>query len=78
MKYLLLSALLICAAGATLAGSGPAVVPNNTDSGTSEGAIILLALVGMVIASGQLGGLATRNANKLEIEPAEADDNAGF
>lgn len=78
MKRIVLAAFFACAASVVVAGTdGPPAV-ESSDSGTSEGALILLALVGMVIASGQLGGVASRNTNKLDIDPSEADNDAGF
>jgi hypothetical protein len=47
-----------------------------TSSDSATG-LILLAMVGVVVATGS-GIFATRNDNSLDIEADDADDNAGF
>lgn len=46
-------------------------------NGDSTAGLILLALIGVVVATGS-GMFSTRNDNSLDIEADDADDNAGF
>jgi hypothetical protein len=70
----------ICLAGAAVAGA--AEVPDMKEvvkeTGSTNGALLLLAMVGLVVASTQIGSFVTRNSNTLDIKPTDADDNAGF
>lgn len=50
------------------------VVESSSDG---NGALILLALVAVVVATGS-GVLSSRNNNSLDIKADDADDNAGF
>jgi hypothetical protein len=72
MNKLILAIGASLAAGAALAGP-PAAAPEPTGSG--DGAIILLALIGIVIASSAIGGMATRSSNAMDIDPTDIDEN---
>lgn len=74
MKSILLGLVIAMTTGfAAYAGDVQVVEP----SSDSSAGLILLALIGVVVATG--GGMfATRNANSLDIEADDADDNAGF
>jgi hypothetical protein len=66
--------LTICATvAATSAVAGEVVEVPATGSG--DGALILLALLGVVIASSAIGGAATRNATTMDIDPTDIDEN---
>ena len=73
MKKFLIFAGALVAAGAVHAGAAyePIVVQPTDDSGMN-GALLLLALVGIVIASGSMAGFATRG--KAEMLPEEPED----
>ena len=76
MKKFLIFAGAMVAAGAVHAGTAtisyePIRVQPTDDSGMS-GALVLLALVGIVIASGSMAGFATRG--KAEMLPEEPED----
>jgi hypothetical protein len=44
-------------------------------SGSGDGAIILLAFIGIVIASSTIGGMATRSSNAMDVDPTDIDEN---
>lgn len=75
MKTLILS---ICATlAATTAFAGDIIVDPvaETQSGSGDGALLLLALLGVVIASSAIGGMATRNTSTMDISPTDIDEN---
>ncbi len=76
MKTIILS---FCATlVATTAFAGMAVVDpvaETQSGGSGDGALILLALLGVVIASSAVGGMATRNNNTMDIDPTDIDEN---
>lgn len=74
MKTVLMGLVIAMTIGfGASAGAQPIAEP----SSDSSAGLILLALIGVVVATG--GGMAaTRNANSLDIEADDADDNAGF
>ncbi|MEL6840439.1 MAG: hypothetical protein AAFP85_14180 [Pseudomonadota bacterium] len=81
----LVFAVLCATFAATASFGGAEMVPpmepeaSSDSNGDATGALILLALVGMVIASGQMGsGVAGRSANKLHIHADDIDESAGF
>jgi len=56
----------------------PVVEASSGSDSMATGAVVLFALIGMVIISGN-GGFASRDANNLmTIGEDEADNNAGF
>lgn len=80
MKAILLSMALAVFVGPVFAGIEPAPAPEemSSSSGDATGALVLLALVGMVVALGQTGGFTTRNRNELDVNTDDVDDDAGF
>lgn len=73
MKRFLIIAGTLLAAGAVHAGTAyEVVVVRPTDDSGMNGALVLLALVGIVIASGSMAGLVTRG--KTEMLPEEPED----
>lgn len=76
MKKFLIFAGALVAAGAVHAGTAmvgyETVVVRPTDDSGMNGALVLLALVGIVIASGSMAGFATRG--KTEMLPEEPED----
>ncbi|WP_342076017.1 hypothetical protein [Yoonia sp. SS1-5] len=79
MRYLFLSVICGFSAQIAVAGTAPMpTMPEVSQSSDLEGGLILLALVGVVIATSKLGGLATRNANVLEISGDDADQTSGY
>ena len=87
MKKLALALVLIWGASTVSAQVFKADPPEpepeevSSDSGSSSDAtpaLILLALIGAVVASSQMGLLATRNNNALDIKASDAEDDAGF
>ena len=75
MKKTLLTTVVAIGAMPSMVMAGIAYTNPTVDasgSGDSNAAIILLALVGAVIVSSQIGGMATRNAN--EMRPDEPLD----
>ncbi|SFR38043.1 hypothetical protein SAMN04488005_1183 [Yoonia tamlensis] len=74
MKSIFLTGATLFAATSAMAGD---FVEPVRDGGSGEGAIILLALLGVVIASSAIGSMATRNNSTMEIAPTDIDENAG-
>jgi hypothetical protein len=75
MKTLILS---ICASVcASAAVATPAIVEPIPAESSSDGALVLLALIGIVIASTALGGVATRNSTDMDIDPTDINDSFG-
>ena len=77
MKSILLGLLFTLPMAVSAMADELVAEPVPTSGGDGSGALILLAMVGVVIATGS-GMMATRNANSLDIEADDADDNAGF
>jgi hypothetical protein len=78
MKTFFLTAFTILSTTAAFAGDAVvAPVEAIPDSGSGDGALILLALLGIVIASSALGGVATRGATDMDIDPADINDEIG-
>lgn len=74
MKKLVLAAVAVGMAGAAHAGIEAAYTPITSadEGGSAEPALILLALIGLVIASAGMGGMATRD--KTTMIPDEPED----
>ena len=73
MKTLILSVFAVLSTTAAFAGD--AVV--EPTSGSGVGALIMLTVLGIVIASGTLGGVATRGTNDMDIDPTDINDDIG-
>lgn len=78
MKSIIFGFGLAIATGvAAFAGMSVPEEPVVESSSDGNGALILLALVAVVVATGS-GVLSSRNNNSLDIKADDADDNAGF
>ena len=65
MKKLILAAIAIFHAGSAYAGLAYAPVTRPAEGGDATGAMVLLALIGVVIAGSAMGGFATRDATTM-------------
>jgi len=73
MKKLVLAAVAVGMAGAAHAGiEAYTPISSADEGGSAEPALILLALIGLVIASAGMGGMATRD--KTTMIPDEPED----
>ena len=78
MKTFLLGTFVALTTGvAAFAGEVMVEPLPETGGGDGTAGLVLLAMIGVVIASGS-GAFATRNANSLDISADDADDSAGF
>ncbi|MEL6840440.1 MAG: hypothetical protein AAFP85_14185 [Pseudomonadota bacterium] len=81
MKKLVVVLALLFAANVTFASVAPPTPdPEEVDSGSDgpNGALILLALIGLVVASSQIGGVTGRSSNSMDIKPEDVDQDDRF